>query len=103
MRALIFAGVVTIAAACGSTRATDPGHVTREQFGTRWPLTLLEGTLRCEPGRVIVIRATDGRDFGVNGMAAKYPDIAPVWADDPAIPGLKMDIGPLIDAGLKLC
>ena len=82
---------------------TNTSHVTREQFGVTWPLTLLEGTLRCEGAGAVVIRATDGRDFGVNGLAAKYLDIAPVWADDPANPGLKMSLGPLIDAGAKLC
>jgi hypothetical protein len=40
---------------------------------------------------------------GVNGMASSYEDINPIWADDPASPGLKKNIGPLINAGLEMC
>ncbi len=47
----------------------------------------------------------DGDRYAVNGTAmthTPWPDIDAVWAD-PGQPGLKVDIGDLIDAGLALC
>jgi hypothetical protein len=82
--------------------------VSRAEFGDRWPLTVDSGTLRYEPGHAVVFRAPDGTDYAVNGSAhgGRYRDIGAIWADntDPAtadyIP--KVDLAPLIDAGLAL-
>ena len=82
--------------------ATPPGYVTRTQFGAAWPLTVDSGVLRCEGG-AIVFRAPDGHDYGVNGLAATYDDIGPIWAAEPKGITRKMNIGPLIEAGQKLC
>lgn len=82
--------------------------VSRSDFGDAWPLTVESGTLRCEPGRAVVFRSPDGTDYAVNGSAmdGRYRDIEAIWAanTDPAtnpyIP--KMDLAPLIAAGLAL-
>jgi hypothetical protein len=45
-----------------------------------------------------------GNWWAVNGLArasTDYPDIDPIWAD--AKGGLRKNIGPLIERGLKLC
>ncbi len=42
----------------------------------------------------------------MNGAARgmdEWPDIDPIWADDPDVKGLKVNIGPLIERGLALC
>jgi hypothetical protein len=55
-------------------------------------------TLRCE-GDAVTFDTTDGDTYAVNGTAkttTDYPDIDPIWADDPALAGLKKNIGPLI-------
>jgi hypothetical protein len=85
--------------------ARPSGAVSRAQYGTAWPLTVESGTLRCAPGRAVVFRTTDGTDYAVNGTAmdGSYEDIRAIWADDPTGVAPKIDISPLIQAGLKLC
>lgn len=83
-------------------------RVSQAEFGDRWPLTVDSGTLRYEPGHAVVFRGPDGADYGVNGpaMDGKRRDIAAIWADNPDaataayIP--KVDLAPLIEAGLAL-
>lgn len=49
--------------------------------------------------------APDGTDYGLNGTAMDFghKDIEPIWADNPTGLTPKLSIGPLIEAGLKLC
>ncbi len=87
-----------------ATTPTPVGFISRQTFDGVWPLTVEFGTLRCERAFSVVFRAPDGTDYAVNGLAASdYPEIRPIWADDPSIPGSKINIGPLIDLGLTLC
>lgn len=72
--------------------------VTSDNFGRDWPLTVAEGTLVCE--RDAVYFDSGGVRYGVNGWA-EAAEIRPIWRD--ARYGLKKNIGPLIDVGLKLC
>lgn len=100
---------VIVLVGCSAPAATelvaDPStrRVTRADFGDDWPLTVESGTLSCQPGRAVVFLAPDGTAYGVNGSAADYEDIDPIWAENPGGPGPKKDIGPLITAGLALC
>jgi len=96
-RGLLLLVVTGLVVACQG----DTGAVSREEYGADWPLTVDSGTLRCEGAGAVVFRAPDGTDYGVNGLAADYADIEPIWADDPDAPGLKKYIGVLIDAGLR--
>jgi hypothetical protein len=94
----------------GNTVATvavdEPGHLAASMFpsGT-WPLTVRSGIVRCEGASVIF--KTNGTDYAVNGTAlSQYPDMAPVrriWRASREIPGTKINISPVLDAGLKLC
>jgi hypothetical protein len=55
---------------------------------------------------VLTIDTPNGTTYSANGTAkdhTDYPSLDPVWADDPHVDGLKIDISPIIDAGLKLC
>lgn len=88
--------------------AADPAHVSRAELGDEWPLTVEDGTLRCDGAKEAgaVYFEANGRVYPVNGIArgrTDGPEIDEIWADDPAIPGAKKHIGVLIEHGLKLC
>lgn len=79
-------------------------EISRAEFGDRWPFMVDAGTLHCDlPNRVTF--KTDGVAYGVNGAAVAYgfPPINPIWRNDPSIPGAKVNVGPLIERGLKIC
>lgn len=81
----------------GATDANKPWS------GDSWPFTVSTGTLKCDGDAVIFV--ANGRNFAVNGMAKSrgFADIAPIWRDNNAIPGMKIYIGVVLDPGLKLC
>ena len=67
-----------------------------------------DGVVRCVPAMQVVFQA-GGVDYAVNGMAMSwadrngYEDVDAIWRDDPKFKGLKISIGPIIEAGLELC
>jgi Protein of unknown function (DUF2511) len=67
-------------------------------FANHWPFEVEQARLRCE-GKGAVILTVRGTDYAVNGMAAssRYRPIQAVVIDP------KIDIGPIISRGLKLC
>lgn len=68
-----------------------------------WPFTVSEGELRCEKGAVIF---DDGLvKWGLNGTAQErgYAKVDPIWRDDPAVKGAKVNLGAVIEAGQELC
>jgi hypothetical protein len=104
IRRLVIALTVVLCACSSSSGAGGVGHVTREDMGDNWPLTVDGGTLHCEGAGAVTFTTDDGTTYAVNGLALgmhKWPDIDPLWAD--ASGGLKKDIGPLIERGLSLC
>lgn len=91
-----------------TTPAPPPGYVSREMLGDEWPLTVEEGTLRCDGPAVAgaIFFEAEGRWYPVNGIArgrSEGVEIDVIWADDPEIPGAKKHIGVLIERGLALC
>jgi hypothetical protein len=54
-----------------------------------------------------VLFETGGTVYAVNGTATSHqpdlPEIDAIWADNPSLPGLKVDISPIISAGLEEC
>ena len=93
--------------------ADEPGLLVSTDYGNEWPLTVPYVVAHCEGitagGRnlqVLTIDAPDGTTYAANGTAkdhSNYPSLDPVWADNPDVDGLKIDISPIIDAGLMLC
>jgi hypothetical protein len=81
--------------------------VSRETRKDEWPLTVSSGELGCE--RNAVTFRANGITYAINGPAmarGKYlgwRDIREIWKDNPAIPGTKINIGPMIEKGLLLC
>jgi hypothetical protein len=91
-----------------STRSPSEVKITKQEFGTKWPLTVDEGVLACKGrgGVGEVVFTTNGKTYAVNGIAKgtkKYIPIDEIWANNPSVSGLKKDIGPIIERGLKLC
>lgn len=81
-----------------------PGEVRREDFGEKWPLTVDAGIVRCNNGAVTF--ASGGVSYDVNGTAMtrnRGRKIDEIWAANPTVSGLKIDISPILDLGLKLC
>jgi hypothetical protein len=70
-----------------------------------WPFTVSRGILGCSrppfPGEVTF--NVEGTVYGLNGTALDQglPEVNPVWRF--AGSGLKVDIGEMIERGLKLC
>ena len=81
--------------------------VSSDDFPGLWPLSMTSGTLNCLPknGQTMVTFTTPtGITYAINGSArSMWPPIDPFWRDNPEIPGTKINIGPLLDAGLALC
>ena len=108
---LALVGCIPIAAIAASVQ------VSKIQFKERWPLTVNSGTISCDPvppvpgmpNVQLVTFTSNGRTYALNGIALGFAkrrgwlDIRAIWKDDPAIPGLKIDISPLINRGLALC
>jgi hypothetical protein len=88
-----------------------PGFISRDDLGEQWPLTVDAGVLSCEShgGGVHSVFFTDpeGKRYALNGKAEGHhpelPLIDQIWAPNPKVPELKINIGPLIDRGLELC
>lgn len=92
---------------CGG--AADPGtrSVTRaeiEQAGKKWPFTADTATLTCKDNAVTA--TIDGKMYALNGTAKSRKagaDLTAVWAEDPNMPGLRVNVGDVIELGLELC
>ena len=87
--------------------------ISQADYGKAWPLTIPEATLYCEQNMVWVVYRRIA--YPVNGMASaglakRYRSltvhpIEDIWLHDDRYPGtgLRINISPLIDDGLKLC
>ncbi|WP_072803470.1 DUF2511 domain-containing protein [Rhodococcoides yunnanense] len=88
-----------------ATAANVPaGFVSETGWTGEWPFTVSEGVLMCaRPQRVTF---TSGRTiYALNGSATTaggFEDVASIWKDS-SFPGVKVDIGPMIERGLGLC
>jgi hypothetical protein len=91
----------------------EPGLLVSTDYGDDWPLTVEYGVVKCQNrtigGRQLqVVTFVDPmrKTWAVNGTAqaqTDYPEIDPIWADDPELEGAKINISPVIDRGLELC
>lgn len=88
--------------------------IAEADLGDEWPLSVPDGLLSCRPVEGgddlgAIVFGTDDTAYAINGIARGRADdegwreIDEIWLDNPAIPGSKVDIGPLIDLGLRLC
>lgn len=97
-------------------RRERPDTAHREAWSGTWPLTIDGGMLTCTNvlragGQPAVYLTTRNGDmWPLNGVAKAHhssfgakPDITPIWRDNPDLPGTKVNIGPLVQKGLRLC
>lgn len=109
-----------VAAAAAPTPTAKKRHevtITRIEYGEAWPFTVESGVLKGNPtGQKLsdgtelaeVTFATGGKTYYVNGTAKgtrRYAELDDIWAADPSASedlALKINIGPIIERGLKL-
>lgn len=90
--------------------AAPPKLISAQDLGGDWPFVPQEMHLQCLAGNAVVVTDPEtGRMYGVNGAAsgkARQLGLDPleqVWAENVAIPGTKLSLGPVIKIGIKLC
>ena len=88
-------------------------YISQAEYGKDWPLTAQEAGLYCEQDMVWVVHNRVA--YPINGMASaglakRRPSLTvrpleDIWLYDDQYPGtgLRINISPLIDDGLKLC
>ncbi len=115
---LVIAGCLAAGAASAESR-----DIRVEDFGRDWPLTVNSGELQCTGAGVVTFRS-GGVVYAVNGTAtaAGHAPIEPIWKHNEAMyrtmaeatgstveaarsrfGPLRINIGPIIEAGLALC
>lgn len=127
MKILVFPCLLALGLFASMAVADGQKQVSKEMFGDDWPLTVDSGVLKCVSGSAVIFISA-GKSYGINGFAKSlgYQDIEPIWKEDKSflemvkvvaksegitqdealeiMGGLpKINIGPLIDAGLELC
>ncbi|MBD1864296.1 MULTISPECIES: DUF2511 domain-containing protein [Trichocoleus] len=102
---IVFSGVLPIMAATSNSIT-----ISQAEFGDSWPFTVSNGELYCigeGNGQQVgaVVFATEDESYAVNGTAKAlgYKAIEEIWRSNPAIPGTKINIGPIIQRGLEIC
>lgn len=90
--------------------AAGPQLISADDFGAAWPFTVEEMHLSCMNGNAVVVAdAETGVMYALNGVARNNASrlalepLDKVWRADPANQGAKVDLGPVIEQGLKLC
>ena len=85
--------------ACGRA----PLIATRAEYGDAWPLTVAQAELRCF-GNGELIAIINDLPYALNGTArARYDPIDRYWRNDPANPGAKVSLAPLIQRAQDAC
>lgn len=77
-------------------------------MGDKWPLTVESGEVHCDGDKqtASLTFTHNGKKYAINGTAMTLKDgaeIREIWADNPKRPGLKKDIGPLMDKARGAC
>lgn len=90
--------------------AAGPILIDAEQYGDAWPFTLEEVHLTCMTGDAVVVMDPEtGQGYPVNGNASARSDrlglepLEKIWRTAPDGVGVRVSVGPIIQAGLKLC
>jgi hypothetical protein len=87
--------------------SSNQAYITRAEYGKAWPFTVEGGLLTGDASRGIpsVTFTVGETTYAVNGVAAAnklYAKLQNIWAADPEIPGLCINMSPIIDRGLSL-
>lgn len=99
--------VTLILFGCGNVKTKK---ISKADYGTDWPVSVEEGTVKCIEGTYVVFEAL-GKVYAVNDSAKDesimrehgWSDIEDIRLDDPAAPDTKVNITPILSTGLILC
>ena len=121
----IVAGAFAAIMFVGLVGPGNPAHgrlISEQDFASPWPFTVPEGRLRCTKNSVTF--EAGGSTYAINGTAQGrgFPRVDPIWKYDTtmeetyakqkgitraaareAIGTVRVNIGPVINAGLALC
>lgn len=106
-RWVVLVAVVMLAATFASAALAGSAPMSRKQYGADWPLTVKSGIVSCDAYAVTF--TTGGKRYAINGIARARHAGADIfknmwlWRKDPAIPGARIAISPIIYRGLELC
>ncbi|SFP61632.1 DUF2511 domain-containing protein [Hydrogenimonas thermophila] len=97
--------------AIGCSSGPQEKVVTKKEFGDKWPLKTDKAIIKCyvdDVGKAPVV-IVNGKAYGLTGYADMHygqndlKALNEVWADNPKIKGLKMDLGYLTEKAKELC
>ncbi|GEN28975.1 hypothetical protein HVA01_26210 [Halovibrio variabilis] len=97
--------VVILFALSGCGQSSSSGlEVSKGEFGESWPFTVESGVVDCVDGQAAIFK-TGGTSYQLNGFARSsgYAPIDPIWRENPEIPGVRVNIGSMIDLALEQC
>ena len=109
---LVLVSALMLLSGCTGGDGVEEGvELSREDFGDDWPFTIPKGYADCVRGNAAVFRVELDYDDYLDGtyaltgaaMSAGYPEINPIWRDNPNIEGAKISIRPIIDIALEEC
>ncbi len=84
-------------------------EVTEADFGAAWPLTVPAAELLCEGTPPAALAKVDGKLYALNGSARTaaaekgWIDGAALTKPNPEVPGISMDVSPLVQRAQALC
>lgn len=90
--------------------AASPILISAEQHGEAWPFTLDEVHLACwDRNAVVVMDPESGQAYALNGSASGraaelgLEPLEQIWRETGDEWGTRVNVGPIIQEGLKLC
>lgn len=85
----------------------DPAAVSRSAFeaeGLAWPLAVDAGRVGCEDGLFAFFEEPDGTRWALTGAAQSlYPEVDPVWLENPEVKGARVSLYDLTSRALARC
>lgn len=103
-RTLPCLGLVLLLAACSSDKGFSTREVSHDDYGQKWPLTVKQGVLACEPGDVATLTVS-GRSYDLDSVSTgqNVPlGLRRIWAHDPD-GGSRITLEPLATDARALC
>lgn len=94
--------LIIVLPGCSSDNGFATREVTRNDYGSAWPLTVDHAVLACEPGGVPTV-TVEGRSYGLYETSTDLPQgLLRVWVNDPTT-GMPISAKPLLGDALTLC
>ena len=113
MKTRIATGILYLLTSTAGAAAT--ADISAQDLGTAWPLMIASGTLACRSDfsapmtQLLTITDQAGNTYPLNGAASSrarqrgWFALESIWKANPAIPGTKIPITPLIQRAQALC